>query len=254
MTDRNGASGRNILVTGASGGLGQHFSRLLSQAGASIAACGRRTDVLAMLVEDIKREKGRAIALEMDVTSCASIAAAVEAAEEALGPIHVLVNNSGTSLARDAVDVTEADYDRVMDTNARGSFFVATTVARRMIARGTGGSIINISSVAATRPMAERSVYCISKAAIGHMTRVLALEWAKHDIRVNAIAPGWLGTPDNRALFETPEYQDHLRQFPRRRLGRPEHLDAALMLLATEAGDFITGESILIDDGYSLAL
>jgi NAD(P)-dependent dehydrogenase (short-subunit alcohol dehydrogenase family) len=242
------------LITGASGGLGQHFSRLLAGAGAAVAACGRRTDLLAALVDDISREKGRAVALEMDVTSCASIEAAVTAAEAELGPIDVLVNNSGTSLARDAVEVTEADYDRVMGTNAKGTFFVATAVARRMVARGTGGSIINISSVAATRPMAQRSVYCFSKAAISHMTRVLALEWAQHDIRVNAIAPGWLGTPDNRALFERPEYQDHLRRFPRRRLGRPEHLDAALMMLASDAGDFITGESILIDDGYSLAL
>jgi NAD(P)-dependent dehydrogenase (short-subunit alcohol dehydrogenase family) len=254
VSDPNGLAGRTILITGASGGLGQHFSRLLTAAGAAVAACARRTDVLERLVADIRQRKGHAIALEMDVMSCASIERAVGAAEQQLGPIHVLINNSGTSLARDAVDITEAAYDRIMDTNAKGSFFVATSVARRMIARGTGGSIINISSVAATRPMDQRSVYCISKAAISHMTRVLALEWAKHNIRVNSIAPGWLGTPDNLALFETPEYRKHLRRFPRQRLGKPEHLDAALMLLATPAGDFITGESILIDDGYSLAL
>jgi NAD(P)-dependent dehydrogenase (short-subunit alcohol dehydrogenase family) len=254
VNETRSLAGRTVLITGASGGLGHHFSRLLAEAGACIAACGRRTDKLDGVVTGIKQGGGVAEWFEMDVMNCSSIERAVAAAEDALGPIHVLINNSGTSLAKDAVEVSEAEYDMIMDTNPKGSYFTATKVAKRMIDHGIAGSIINISSVAASRPIKQRSVYCISKAAIDHMTRVLALEWARYNIRVNAIAPGWLATEDNAKLFERADYQAYLERFPRQRLGKPEHLDVALMLLATPAGDFITGQSILVDDGYSLSL
>ena len=252
MSDRNTLAGQIALITGASGGLGRHFAYLLANAGASVAACGRAIAKLAETAAAIEANGGRAVALEMDVTDCASIARSVAAAEETLGPIDILVNNSGVSLAKGATQISEAEYDRIMDTNPKGSFFVATSVARGMIARGKGGSIINLSSVAATRPFDQRSVYCMSKAAISHMTRVLALEWAKYGIRVNELAPGWIGTEVNLPFFETDLGRAYLQTFLRKRVGEPEHLDAAFMLLATPAGDFMTGASIVIDDGYSL--
>jgi NAD(P)-dependent dehydrogenase (short-subunit alcohol dehydrogenase family) len=211
-------------------------------------------DKLNELVEAIGGEGGRAMAFDMDVTDCGSIARAVAAAEQQLGPIRVLVNNSGVSVRKDAVDMTEADYDFVMTTNARGAFFVAQEVGKRMIGHGKGGSIINISSIAGVRPMEKLTAYCMSKAALSHLTGVLAVEWARFAIRVNAIAPGYLWTPANQAFFETDEGGAFLQKFLRRRVGTAKHLDAALMMMATSAGEFMTGQTVVIDDGYTLVL
>lgn len=254
VTSESELAGQTVLITGASGVLGQHFAQRFAAAGAHVAACARSMDRLDALVASIGADRGRAMAFEMDVTEVDSISRAVEAAERHLGPIRVLVNNSGISQRKDAIDVTPADYDAIMATNARGSFFAAQAVARCMIRHGAGGSIINISSVAAIRPIEMVSVYCMSKSAISHMTRSLAVEWAKFDIRVNAIEPGWLWTPANQALFETAEGKAYLQRFLRHRVGAAHHLDAVLTMMATSAGEFMTGQTVVVDDGYSLVL
>jgi NAD(P)-dependent dehydrogenase (short-subunit alcohol dehydrogenase family) len=254
MTGNSELSDQTVLITGASGVLGQHFARTFARAGARVAACSRSMDRLNALVDSIGAEGGRSMAFEMDVTDLGSISHAVAAAEQQLGPVRVLVNNSGISKRSDAVHVAAADYDDIMATNARGTFFVAQQVGRRMIECGKGGSIINISSVAAIRAMETLAVYCMSKAAISHLTRVLAVEWARFDIRVNAIEPGWLWTPANQALFDTDDGKTYLQRFLRHRVGAAHHLDAVVMMLATSAGDFMTGQSVVVDDGYSLVL
>ena len=246
--------GQTVLVTGASSGLGRHFSLTLAKAGAKVAVCARRTEKLASLVEEIETFDGRAMAFAMDVADVTSIAAAVDAAETELGPISVLVNNAGISVQKSAVDMTPEDYDTLMDTNQKGAYFTAVEVGKRMIAHGHGGSIINIASVASLRPLAQLSTYCMSKAAVSHMTRALAVEWARYNVRVNAIAPGYIETEMNAEYFASPPGQAFIKRFLRRRVGVPENLDGALMLLATKAGEFMTGEQIVVDDGLNLAM
>jgi NAD(P)-dependent dehydrogenase (short-subunit alcohol dehydrogenase family) len=246
--------GQTVLVTGASSGLGHHFSLTLAKAGAKVAVCARRTERLASLVEEIEAFDGRAMAFAMDVTEPASITAAVEAAETELGPIAVLVNNAGISVQKPAIDMTPDDYDHVMNTNQKGAFFVATEVGRRMIAHGHGGSIINIDSVASFRPLSHLSTYCMSKAAVKHMTKALAVEWARYNVRVNSIAPGYIETEMNSEYFASDQGQAFVKRFLKRRVGVPENLDGALMLLATPAGEFMTGEQIVVDDGLSQAM
>ena len=246
--------GQTALVTGASSGLGRHFSLTLAKAGAKVAVCARRTDKLASLVEEIEAFDGRAMAFAMDVTDVDSIAAAVDGAETELGPIAVLVNNAGLSVQKHAVDMTPEDYDLVVDTNQKGAYFTAVEVGKRMIAHGHGGSIINIASVAGLRPLGQLSAYCMSKAAVTHMTRTLAVEWARHNVRVNAIAPGYIETEMNSEYFASDHGQAFVKRFLRRRVGVPENLDGALLLLASPAGEFMTGEQIVVDDGLNLAM
>jgi len=246
--------GQCVLVTGASSGLGRHFSLTLAKAGARVAVCARRTDRLASLVDEIESFDGRAMAFSMDVTDPESIAAAVDGAETELGPLSVLVNNAGLSVQKSAVDMTPDDYDLVMNTNVKGAYFVALEAGRRMIAHGHGGSIINISSVASFRPLSQLSTYCMSKAAVTHMTKTLALEWARYNVRVNSIAPGYIETEINSDYFATEQGKAFVKKFLRRRIGVPENLDGALMMLATSAGDFMTGEQVVVDDGLNLAM
>jgi NAD(P)-dependent dehydrogenase (short-subunit alcohol dehydrogenase family) len=246
--------GQTVLVTGASSGLGRHFSMTLAKAGAKVAVCARRADKLASLVEEIEAFDGRAMAFSMDVSDVSSISAAIDNAETELGAISVLVNNAGISVQKNAVDMTPDDYDLLMDTNQKGAYFAAVEMGKRMIAHGHGGSIINIASVAAIRPLAQLSTYCMSKAAVSHMTRALAVEWARYNVRVNAIAPGYIETEMNAEYFASPPGQAFIKRFLRRRVGVPENLDGALMLLATKAGEFMTGEQIVVDDGLNLAM
>ena len=254
MSNPFSLEGQTVLVTGASSGLGRHFSQTLAKAGAKVAVCARRTDKLATLVEEIEAFDGRAMAFAMDVTDQQSIADAVDGAETELGPISVLVNNAGISVQKHAVDMTPDDYDYLMNTNQKGPFFVAQEVGKRMIAHGHGGSIINIASVAGLRVLPQLSTYCMSKAAVAHMTRCLAVEWKRYNIRVNSIAPGYIETEINKDYFATDQGQAFIKRFLGRRLGVPENLDGALMMLATHAGEFMTGEQIVVDDGLNLAM
>lgn len=245
--------GKTALVTGASSGLGHRFAIVLARAGARVALAARRTDRLTRLAEEIAAFDGRAMPVRMDVVDPASIRAGVEAAETELGPIDILVNNSGVTVTKKIVDMAEADYDFIMNTNVRGAFFVAQEVGRRMIQHGIKGRIINIASVAALRVLSQLSVYCMSKAAVAQMTRAMALEWARHDINVNAICPGYIETEMNRDFFASEAGRKLIGTFPRRRVGQPEDLDGLLLLLASGEGRFVTGAVIPADDALSLA-
>ena len=245
--------GRTALVTGASSGLGLRFAMLLAEAGARVAVCARRKDRLDSLVDAIAARGGRAHAVAMDVTDVPSVRAGFAAAEGALGPIDIVVNNSGVAVTRRAADVEEADYDEVMDTNLRGAFFVAQAAGRSMLAAKRPGRIINIASAAGLRPLAQISVYSMSKAAVIHMTRALALEWGRHGINVNAVCPGYIETEINRDYWRTDGGQKLMNMLPRKRVGQPEDLDGLVLLLASDASGFINGAVIAADDGLTAA-
>jgi NAD(P)-dependent dehydrogenase (short-subunit alcohol dehydrogenase family) len=254
LTNLFAMDGQTALVTGASSGLGRRFALTLARAGAHVAVCARRTDRLAGLVDEIEAFDGRAMAFPMDVADVGGIEAGVDAAETELGAIDVLVNNAGIAVQKSALEMTEADYDVLFDTNTKGAFFVAQAVGKRMVRHGRGGSIINIASLAAIRAVSKLSTYSMSKVAITMMTKSLALEWARYNIRVNAIAPGYIETEMNQDFFASDAGKQFADTFLRRRVGAPKNLDGALLLLATSAGDFMTGETIVVDDGLNLAI
>ena len=245
--------GKTALVTGASSGLGWRFAQLLAQAGARVALAARSTAKLDELKREIEKAGGTACAVRMDVTDVASVRAAVAAAESTLGGIDILVNNSGVSKQQRAIEVEEADYDFVTDTNCKGAFFVAQTVGRSMIARKCSGRIINIASVAGLRVLAQLSTYCMSKAAVIHMTKTLAHEWGRYHINVNAICPGYIETGINRDYWETEGGKKVMSMLPRRRVGQPEDLDGLVLLLACVQSHFIIGAVIAADDGLAAA-
>ncbi len=245
------------LVTGASSGLGAHFARTLASNGALVVLAARRLERLKDLRAEIESKGGEAHVVQIDVTDIESIAAAVDHTESAVGPIDILVNNSGVSTAQRLVDVTPADYDHVLGTNTRGAFFVAQQVAMRMIARSKGqadfrGRIVNIASVAGLRVLAQIGIYCMSKAAVIQMTRAQALEWGRYGINVNAICPGYIRTEINDEYWDTDGGRKLLQMLPRRRLGDPADLDGVLLLLAADESQFINGAVIAADDGLSV--
>jgi 3-oxoacyl-[acyl-carrier protein] reductase len=253
MADLFNVSKEVVLVTGASQGLGRHFARLLASHGAAVVLAARQTDKLESLAREITGGGGRAAAVRMDVTNGASIAAAFNAAEAALGPVSVLINNAGVVVEKAAVDQTEADWDKVLNANLKGSFSVATEFARRAIARKGGGSVINISSVLGIGVIGHVSTYSASKAALIQLTKSLALEWASKDIRVNALAPGYVDTEFNREFWATPPGERLIKKIPQRRLGQESDLDGAILLLASLASRYMTGSVITVDGGFLLA-
>ena len=244
--------GKTALVTGASSGLGWRFAQILAQAGAAVALAARGTDKLGELKREIEQAGGKACVVKMDVTDVAGVRAAVAAAESALGGIDILVNNSGVSRQQRAVEVEEADYDFVTDTNCKGAFFVAQAVGRSMIARKVPGRIINIASVAGLLVLSQLSTYCMSKAAVVQMTKALAHEWGRYGINVNAVCPGYIETGINREYWQTEGGQKLMRMLPRRRIGQPEDLDGLVLLLASEQSRFINGAVITADDGLAV--
>ncbi|EHR71119.1 short-chain alcohol dehydrogenase like protein [Burkholderiales bacterium JOSHI_001] len=251
-------SGRVALVTGASGGLGAQFARTLSKAGAGVVLAARRTDRLKDLRAEIEAEGGDAHVVELDVTDHDSIKSAVAHAETEMGTIDILVNNSGVSTTQKLVDVSPDDYDYVMNTNTKGAFFVAQEVAKRMIARSkgaapgtfTGGRIVNVASMAGLRVLGQIGVYCMSKAAVVHMTRAMALEWGRFGINVNALCPGYIDTEINHHHWQTDAGQKLVQMLPRKRVGHPKDLDAALMMLCANESHFINGAILSADDGF----
>ncbi|NIC41484.1 SDR family oxidoreductase [Aquabacterium sp. A08] len=253
-------SGRVALVTGASSGLGAQFARTLSRAGAAVVLASRRTDKLQDLRVAIEAEGGDAHVVALDVTDRDAIEAAVAHAETEVGPIDILVNNSGVSTTQRLQDVSEADYDFIMDTNVRGAFFVAQAVGKRMLARakgaapGTyvGGRIVNIASMAGLKVLPQIGVYCMSKAAVIQMTKAMAVEWGKFGINVNAICPGYIDTEINHHHWQTEGGQKLIAMLPRKRVGRPEDLDAVLMMLASKESHFVNGAVIAADDGFAV--
>lgn len=253
-------SGRVALVTGASSGLGMQFAKTLSRAGCAVALAGRRVERLKTLRAEIEAGGGDAHVVAMDVTDCVSIRAGIAHAETEMGTIDILVNNSGVSTTSKLVDVTEEDYDYVFDTNTKGAFFVAQEVGKRMLARAkgaapgtfTGGRIVNIASMAGIRPLGQIGVYAMSKAAVVHMTRAMALEWGRFGINVNAICPGYIDTEINHHLWKTEQGRKLVDMMPRKRVGQPQDLDTTLLMLVANESHFINGAVIQADDGFAL--
>ena len=253
-------SGRVALVTGASGGLGAQFARTLARAGAGVVLASRRLEKLKDLRARIEGDGGDAHVVECDVTDVHSIRAAVAHAETEMGSIDILVNNSGVSTTQRIQDVSEQDYDFVFDTNVRGAFFVAQEVARRMIARakgeapGTfaGGRIVNVASMAGLGVAPGIAVYAMSKAAVVHMTRAMALEWGRYGINVNAICPGYIDTEINHHHWQTEQGRKLIDMLPRKRIGQPQDLDTTLLMLVANESHFINGAVIQADDGFAV--
>ncbi|WP_194723526.1 SDR family oxidoreductase [Noviherbaspirillum malthae] len=248
--------GKIALVTGASSGLGARFAKVLAQAGAQVVLASRRLDRLKELRAEIEAGGGAAHVVSLDVTDYGSIKAAIAHAETEAGPIDILVNNSGVSTTQRLVDVTPEDYAFVVDTNQRGAFFVAQETAKRMIARAKGDPkkqhrIINIASVAGLRVLPQIGIYCMSKAAVVHMTKSMAVEWGRFGINVNAICPGYISTEINEDYFATEHGHQLIDMLPRKRLGRPEDLDGLLLLLAGEESRFMNGAIVTADDGMA---
>ncbi|MES2073540.1 MAG: SDR family oxidoreductase [Pseudomonadota bacterium] len=249
--------GKIALVTGASSGLGARFAKVLAQAGAQVVLASRRIDRLKELRAEIEADGGAAHVVTLDVTDYASIKSAIAHAETEAGPIDILINNSGVSTTQRLIDVTPEDYSYVMDTNQRGAFFVAQETAKRMIARYKGDPkkqhrIINIASVAGLRVLPQIGIYCVSKAAVVHMTKSMAVEWGKYGINVNAICPGYISTEINAEHFATEQGQKLIDMLPRKRVGNPEDLDGLLLLLAAEESRFLNGTIVTADDGMSV--
>jgi NAD(P)-dependent dehydrogenase (short-subunit alcohol dehydrogenase family) len=253
-------SGRVALVTGASGGLGAQFARVLAKAGAGVALAGRRVEKLKSLRAEIEAEGGDAHVVALDVTDHDSIRSAVAHTETEMGTIDILVNNSGVATTQPLIDVESEDFDYVFDVNVRGAFFMAQEVGKRMIARAkgaapgtfTGGRIVNIASMAGLRVMPKIGVYAMSKAAVVQMTKAMALEWGRYGINVSAICPGYIDTEMNHMQWETEQGKKLISMLPRRRVGNPADLDVVLMMLCANESHFINGAVIQADDGYAL--
>jgi len=253
-------SGRVALVTGASSGLGAQFAKTLAQAGAAVVLAGRRIERLKNLRAEIEAGGGDAHVVTLDVTDHDSIKSAVAHAETEVGTLDILINNSGVSTTQKLVDVSPEDYDYVMNTNTKGAFFVAQEVGKRMLARargaapGTylGGRIVNIASMAGLRALSQIGVYSMSKAAVIHMTRAMALEWGRYGINVNAICPGYIDTEINHHHWDTEQGQKLVNMLPRKRVGQPQDLDTVLMMLCAKESHFINGAVIQADDGFAV--
>jgi NAD(P)-dependent dehydrogenase (short-subunit alcohol dehydrogenase family) len=242
--------GKVALVTGASSGLGRRFAKVLAQHGAAVAVAARRVDALDVLVQEIAAGGGKAFATRLDVSEEQSINDCVASVERALGGIDILVNNSGVSIVKPALEQTAADWDAVLNVNLRGVFLMANAVARGMRDRASGGSIINIASILGERQTGAVLPYAVSKAGVIQHTKSLALEVARYNIRVNAIAPGYIETEINRDFFQTNAGAALIKRIPQRRIGKESDLDGALLLLASDASSFMTGSVIPVDGGH----
>lgn len=247
MADIFSLEGSHVLVTGASSGLGKHFAFRLAEAGARVTLAARREGALAANVKEIGE---RAAAVVMDVAAAESIERGLDAAEKRFGPVDVLINNAGVTETGPALEADEAGWDQVIDINLKGAWLVAQRTARRMVQHKIGGSIVNIASILGVRVAGGVAAYAISKAGLVQMTKVLALEWARHGIRVNAIAPGYIETDLNRGFFASSAGQALIKRIPQRRLGAAQELDGALLLLASGASSFMTGSVIAVDGGH----
>ena len=252
MSDLFDVSQETILITGASQGLGRQFARVLAGHGAAVVLAARQTDKLRSLEAEIKAKSGRAAAVQMDVTDTAGIATALDAAEAALGPVTVLINNAGIAIEKLSTEQTEADWDAVINANLKGAYFLATEMARRMIARKQHGNIVNIASVLGLSVMKFLSPYTISKAGIIQATKAMALELAANNIRVNALAPGYIDTEMNHDFWATPAGEKLTKRIPQRRVGAESDLDGAILLLASQASRYMTGTVVTVDGGFLL--
>jgi NAD(P)-dependent dehydrogenase (short-subunit alcohol dehydrogenase family) len=246
-------AGKIALVTGGSRGIGRATALAFAAEGADIAFCHLDDEDKAdETAGEIRALGKRALHRSVDVADIAAGRAfAAEAARE-FGPIDILVNNAGISIVKPALEMPEKDWDAVVDTNLRGAWLMAQGAAKRWVAEKRPGSIVNIGSILGLRTIGQVAPYNASKAGLIHLTRVLAMEWARHHIRVNAICPGYIETEMNSAFWKTPGGQKLIERIPQRRIGQPEHLDGALLLLASDAGEFMTGSVVTVDGGHTV--
>lgn len=250
MQDIFSVEGKHILITGASSGLGAHMASMLARRGARVSVTARRIDRLQSLVDAIENNGGEAAAMAMDVVDQDSVSAGFDKARERFGPVDVVINNAGTAARAPAEATPAAEWHRVIDANLNGAWYVAQCAGRQMIDSGNGGSIINLASIMAYRQSQGLAAYCSSKAAVNHLTHVLALEWAPHGIRVNAIAPGYIHSEMTEAVLASGRGQAMIANTPLQRAGAPEELDGTVLLLASGASSFINGATIVVDGGH----
>ena len=247
--ERFGLQGKRVLVTGASSGLGMHFAQLLAGAGAQVAVAARRVDKLQAVVEQITRAGGEARAFALDVAQAQSVRECLDAVS-AWGVPDVVVNNAGVTVTRALLEQTEEDFDQVIGTNLKGNWLVATEAARRMVAAGKGGAIVNVASILGTRVGGGVAPYAISKAGVIQATKAMALELARHGIRVNALLPGYVATELNRDFLGSAAGEKLRLRIPSRRFGEMADLDGPLLLLASDAGAAMTGACVAVDGGH----
>jgi len=245
-------TGQVAIVTGTSRGLGQYLARALARAGADLVITSRKRDALADFEAEVKTLGRRVVSLELDVRDQESIERMAADAEAAVGQVHILVNNAGCNIRKPALDVTWNDWNQILDTNLRGTFFVAQAVARRMIAKGYG-RIVNIGSVTSVFGYAGLAPYGASRGGVRQLTMSLADDWGKHGVTVNCLAPGWFRTEQNKVLYENEEWVEYLKdRIPVKRPGQPHDLDGAVVFLASEASRYVNGQTLLVDGGISV--
>ena len=237
--------GKTVLVTGASSGLGAHFAEMFAAQGAQVIAAARRAEALDTVCAAIANAGGAAQPLVLDVGDPDAVAASMAT----IAP-DIVINNAGITATQSALDTDDATFANVINTNLNGAFSVARTAAQGMVDRGTGGAIVNVASILGFRVAGQLSAYAASKAALVQLTKSLGLEWARHGIRVNALCPGYIETPINSEFFATDAGQTLIRRIPQRRLGQMSDLDAPTLLLASDAGGYITGTTLCVDGGH----
>jgi NAD(P)-dependent dehydrogenase (short-subunit alcohol dehydrogenase family) len=251
MSELFDLSGQVAIVTGTSRGLGQYFARALARAGADLVLTSRDHRSLASFEKEITALGRRSLSLDLDVRNHDSIETMVAAAHQAFGRIDILVNNAGCNVRKPALDVTWDDWNLILDTNLRGSFFVAQAVARHMVSRGYG-RIINIGSLTSVAGCAGLGPYGASRGGIRQLTMSLADDWGRYGVTVNCLAPGWFRTEQNKVLYEQQEWVEYLNdRIPLKRPGQPNDLDGAVVFLASEASRYVTGQTLLVDGGIS---
>jgi len=243
-------TGRVALITGATGALGRHFARVLHKAGAAVVLAARRPEAARAMEAELGE---RACAVALDVTEEASVASGLDAAAARFGPCDIVVNNAGIAVTRRLLDQTAADWDAVMGVNLRGAFLVGREAAKRLVAAGRPGSIVNVSSILGARVIQGVAPYEAAKAGLTHLTRAMAVELARHNIRVNTLAPGYVATEINAGYFASDAGKAMAARIPQRRLGQPADLTGPLLLLASEAGAHMTGSVLVVDGGHSVA-